>query len=333
MRVIKEFAAGTPFQSEMFDGYFGGLRLVTADIETTGLSRRRNEVILGGIAEAVDGGWNVTQYFAERPREEAELLAQYAEHLGRADAVLTYNGASFDLPFLRQRMKRHGMETAGLEALYSLDLYRILKKYSHLPEILPDLKQKTVERYLGDGDARTDEISGAQSVELYRRSVDSTGREKDRLQSLILLHNRDDVVRLSRLLRLMKQLDLHRIMYEQGFPVHAGEYTICLKKIRMKGRMLNAEGNTGNIGTAFSFYGDGGIIEVDHEGKLRMQLECEPMEDWVVVDLQRLQLDGGSLTKMGGYESGYLILSEPSGHIRYHEVNYFVRALLTKLLQ
>ena len=77
---------------------------------------------------------------------------------------------------------------------YNLDLYLVLNGHSPIKKFVPNLKQKTVENYMGLWQSRTDEISGAESVELYN-TYEKTGRED--LESKILLHNSDDVIQLT----------------------------------------------------------------------------------------------------------------------------------------
>ncbi|MBR6014560.1 MAG: ribonuclease H-like domain-containing protein, partial [Firmicutes bacterium] len=161
-----------------FDCYFGGRKVGILDIETTGLSPERSRVILGGLITIEPGVANeadaanapdtilAEEFFCEynNDRDEKELLEAYMAAIRNVDVVVTYNGEHFDIPFLRARCKKLGVEfEEGLP--YNLDLYRVLKKYSEIKKALPNMKQKTVESYFGLWKTRTDMISGKDSVD------------------------------------------------------------------------------------------------------------------------------------------------------------------------
>ena len=75
-----------------------------------------------------------------------------------------------------------------------------------------------MEVYLGDAADRKDKIDGAKSVELYYEYGRSSGGERESLRNVILLHNRDDIVRLADMMRILRTLNLHEILYAEGFP-------------------------------------------------------------------------------------------------------------------
>lgn len=333
VRVIEEFIRGGMYDSPIFSEYFSGMKVVVADIETTGLSPKKSAVILGGAVFAEKDGRKAVQFFADTTDDEPELLKRYVDVLSQADVVVTFNGQRFDLPFLRTRMERRGMDTSALERLYSMDIYRILRYHSHLPQILPNLKQKTVEVYLGDSADRKDEIDGAKSVELYYEYVKSAGEQRERLLETILLHNRDDIVRLSDMMRILRTLNLHEILHKNGFPAASGEFTVHVEKIQLKGSTLRAEGSVYGPHTAYKCFGD--HYEFDLSGDddhFELAVFCEKVAESVVCDVTALGIDCPSLREMGGYESGFLILKE-NGALNYRETNALVRSILNSVLQ
>jgi len=306
--------------------------VVVADIETTGLSPKTSAVILGGALVSDGHKRLAVQFFADNVDDEPELLRRYVSFLCSNDVIVTYNGASFDIAFLVKRMKHHGMDAEAIESLYSLDMYRILKKHSHLPEILPDMRQKTVELYLGDADSRTDEISGAQSVELYWEYTVSRGQRRAELMDLILLHNRDDIVRLSDMLRIFKILDMHCIMFDSGFQIIHNNLRIRMEKHKMKKNHIELEGRVSGLDSDFKQFGQGYVLEAQAKsGKLKLEVEYENVEGFAVVDLSQLGLEDEEIRSLGGYESGYLILKDIND-IRYREINTFAKKLITSLL-
>ena len=224
------------------------------DIETTGLTPARSKFVLGGLLTFAEDCTTLKQFFAESAAEESRLLSLYLAEALQYDALITYNGARFDIPFLRERAERLGLPAPDFP--YNLDLYLVLNRFSALRKVLPNLKQKTVEEFMGLWPLRKDDISGAESARLYqeylRLSKNSIRLESNanlesstqleigvnleesawlensaRLENIaakaaleaMLLHNRDDVLQLARLLPVLEKTDFHSAMYAFGFPV------------------------------------------------------------------------------------------------------------------
>lgn len=333
MRIIEENIDGSMFDSVIFSEYFGGMRIAVADIETTGLSPANSGIILGGVVFPDGDNRRAVQYFGDTISDEAELLERYVGALSSADVIVTYNGDRFDLPFIRRRMESLRMDTGRLDGLFSVDMYRILKKYSHLPKLLPNMKQKTVESFLGDSSERTDEIDGAKSVELYYEYIKSEGERKEQILSDILLHNRDDIVRLSDMIRIVKILDLHEIMYSIGFPVAFSEVNIHIKNIKIYHNIIKVNaivaGDTGD----HAGFGNGYKIRISAaERSVELEIECQDIRGVTVVDLVSMEMDTPELQELGGYESGYLIIKEGKA-VRHREANRIIKAVIQKALQ
>jgi len=202
------------YTGKAFDLYFGGLKTAVFDIETTGLSPSRDKVILTGILLIRSGTAKTIQFFAESPEDEKEVIENTIETLKQADLTITYNGKSFDLPFIAKRAEKN--YAGPFPEIYNLDLYTIIRHYSDLGRFLDSLSQKNIENYLGISDIRKDRISGAQSIKHYEHFV-TTGSFDD--ERKIILHNRDDILQLYRLLPVLKNCDLHKALYACGYPV------------------------------------------------------------------------------------------------------------------
>lgn len=330
MRVNIEHMDMELYRSPIFQEYFQGMEIVTADIETTGLSPGRASVILGGaLAGNPDGGMDVIQYFADSPEDEEELLERYGKLLQKADILVTYNGEQFDLPFLRKRWKVRHRDPSVLDRAYSLDLYRILRSHSHLPQILPDLKQKTIERYLGEAGRRTDRIDGAESVRLYHQYVSSaSAQERGWILDRILLHNRDDLVQLGSMLRILRPLNLHEILFHRGFPVSVQDCFLKVENIRLRRKTLKAAGRIfGNLSDYHCFQELFSLTIRQAEQDFVLDITCESEQGLVFADLQGMGMDTPELSALAGYESGYLLLRTPD-ETRWHEINALVRTVL-----
>lgn len=232
MKTIKNQYNEPLFSSNILNIYFEGLKVGVIDIETTGLHAEKNQMILGGIAFAdfKNNQIKTLQYFAESKEEEQSVLEAYCAMLRRFDLLISYNGEHFDFPFFQKRLKATHSSGFSFSPCQSLDLYRALNKHSHLRQILPNLKQKTVESFMGLWATRTDEISGAESVALYETYV-KTGEKG--LEDLILLHNEDDLLQLTRLLAVTGKIDFHKVMFYNGFPIlHCGKMAY-VEKIKL----------------------------------------------------------------------------------------------------
>ena len=333
VHIIEEHLQGTLFDSPIFSEYFSGMNVVVADIETTGLSPAKAAVVLAGAVTGEGGRRKAIQFFADTVGEERELLTLYARLLSRADVVVTFNGQRFDLPFLRARMERHKIDTSCLDRLYSKDIYRILKNHSHQTKILPNLKQKTVEVYLGDAADRKDEIDGAKSVELYYEYGRSSGGERESLRNAILLHNRDDIVRLADMMRILRTLNLHEILYAEGFPAFTGETGIRVEKIRTKKNTVHVQGQVYGPHASYRCFGDGYEFVLSGDSPdFELNIFAENISGSIVADTVLLNADCPSIREMGGYESGFLILKEGDS-LNYREINALIKNILGGVLQ
>ncbi len=210
------------FNSRLMEQYFHGMRIGVFDIETMGLNPERSPLILSGmLTTRPDGGCLITQHFAESYDDEAMLLEALRCDFDKVDFLLTYNGRSFDLPFVEKRARSLKLPPFDLNR-YNMDLYLMISGYSEIRHILKNIKQKTVEAYMGLNPSRRDSISGAESVEMYKNYLSADAEKKRFLEDKILLHNHDDLLQLYKLLPIIKQLDFHRALNASGFPV-AGE--------------------------------------------------------------------------------------------------------------
>lgn len=313
--------------NRQFEGYFGGLRIGVLDIETTGLDRWKNEFILGGLYDVSEG--LLHQVFAQNNSEEAEALEAFAEILEPIDVVITYNGRKFDMPFLEERAAR--MQTS-MPLPYDLDLYRVVRGYSPLKRLLPNLRQKTVEAYMGLWHSRTDEISGEESVYLYReyeRTMDPALEEK------ILLHNRDDVEQLSRLLKVIDKCDFHGAMYNMGFPVKAGNRLLTVKDIRIGRNGFLIEGTQDRGAANFRCYElDGYDVEALFDrsrGTFSIRMPLNWNRGLVVMDIRAAGLDEREFAAYPECGSGFLVI-RGERDIKHRECNHLIRAYLNKLV-
>jgi uncharacterized protein YprB with RNaseH-like and TPR domain len=160
-------------------------QLCFLDIETTGLSPN-TYVFLCGLMYLDDGRFVVEQLFARDYSEEAGMLLYLREVLRRYPMIVTFNGAGFDVPFLRTRMAVARIE--AIEPLEHVDLFEPSR--DRFADTLPNCKLETIERHLR-GFSRSDDIPGREIPEVYHAFV-RTGDAADMCR--VFYHNRMDLL-------------------------------------------------------------------------------------------------------------------------------------------
>lgn len=212
------------------------------DIETMGLSRQYHEVVLIGVLFNKNNQIVIKQFFAEKPKEEILILKEFAALYQSFSYVITYNGAAFDIPFLKHRFKYHNLEW-HFDDLTHIDVLQCLRK-DKLKSQLENLKLKTVERFLGI--YRTDTISGQDSVLLYKEYVKNPSPS---LEKTILLHNYEDIYYLNKLLHIFNhvQIEKNNLIGNRIQVIHHSEtidFVFFPKDVLIKGNLLFIKGST-----------------------------------------------------------------------------------------
>ncbi|MDR0570830.1 MAG: ribonuclease H-like domain-containing protein [Clostridiales Family XIII bacterium] len=331
MRIVDEHYDEAFYTSEVFERYFGDARLAVFDIETSGLSPARSKIVIGGALTPDVGGCRLRQFFSEGAHEERDLLALYADVLNGADVVFSYNGDAFDIPFVNARLRERRMEAAFAGCL-SIDLYKVARNFTGLRGKLPNLKQKSVEDYLGLWKNRTDRISGADSVSLYYEYL--AAPTPDLLRRL-LLHNSDDVRQLTRLLRLLDEADMHAVAFHMGFPVSHGDALLIVEGARLKGNALEAWGRCLRSSRPLlehSLYGEAfQAFFREADGSFALKLPCVGANGLVAADLDGLGLEHPRLEDGAAASDGFLTLKHRSW-LNYEKANLLVGLALKKTL-
>ena len=321
------------YASKAFDMYFGDGSICVLDIETTGLAPGNSRFVLGSLLEVGEGGAaNLKQYFAEDVSEERRLLAEYVQEASRHHVILTYNGKNFDVPFLMSRAEKLGLD--GLSLPHNLDLYLVLNGHSALRKILPNLKQKTVEDFMGLWPHRADRISGADSARLYLEYMHfkEAGQDVKERVELMLLHNRDDVLQLGKLLPVLEKADLHKAMSALGFPVASGGRRLTVTGVKFDGNRLKALGVQRNHPVDYISYGSGSCdcaVRFEKRGStFELSFPLLRKAGAMIMDLLELPpCAGDGLSSLPGYGSGYIVLKDGDG-VKHLEANRLIRNFL-----
>ncbi len=164
LRSLPDLAAGVDPPERGLFRRFGHRRLLYLDIETCGLSGA--PVFLVGLGFVVDRNIVFRQLFARNYAEEKALLAEVARTAREFDALVTFNGKTFDAPFLRDRAVHHRVPFALPHP--HLDLLWLARRRwrGHLPNCkLQTLEWRILRRRRG-GD-----VDGSEIPRLYHDYV------------------------------------------------------------------------------------------------------------------------------------------------------------------
>lgn len=162
------------------------------DIETTGLVPN-TYVFLCGFMVVENGAFVVRQVLARDYAEEAGLLRYTGEMLTRYSTWITYNGESFDVPFVKTRMAVGRVDfTAPAQ---HLDLLGPARRAFR--GVLPNNKLTTIERHL-TGLRRHGDIAGRDIPVAYHEFVRSGDARRIRR---VLYHNRMDLIAMAHLIQ------------------------------------------------------------------------------------------------------------------------------------
>ncbi|MFT9494839.1 ribonuclease H-like domain-containing protein [Anaerosolibacter sp.] len=238
MEIINYFIQERLPLPDNFLSVFKDLSFVVFDIETTGLSPEYHQVILAGILYVQGEHIVIEQFFCHHRREEKVLLEAFHARIKAFDILISYNGDSFDIPFLNKRFRKHRIR-AEIDPRKSFDILKFVRRKKDLLK-LQDCKLKSVEQSLNI--VRTDTISGKESVELYQAYEISPS---ETLKKKILLHNYDDLYYFSKCLSILDKVDFNEFLASAPFLIHIKEDQLChIDKRLIKGTTL----------TCFGFY-------------------------------------------------------------------------------
>jgi uncharacterized protein YprB with RNaseH-like and TPR domain len=141
-------------------------RVAFIDIETTGLAGGTGTLaFLVGMGHFLDGHFRLRQYFLESLTQERALLRALSDYLDGFEAVVTFNGKTFDIPLLQTRLVLAGLGV-GFTELPHLDLLHPARRLYR--ERLPSCRLSEIEQWLL-GVTRVDDVPGAEVPALYFR--------------------------------------------------------------------------------------------------------------------------------------------------------------------
>lgn len=166
------------------------------DIETMGFSAV--PIILIGSARIYGGNILIDQYLSRNVREEPAMLTAFASLLRENDAIVTFNGKSFDVPFIEDRLSYHDIKSNLRSKIHHDALHLSRRKWKGE---LPDCKLDTLERCIL-GVEREDDVPSRSIPDFYGTYL----RQKN-VGPLVPIvdHNKQDLITLARIFSKLKE--------------------------------------------------------------------------------------------------------------------------------
>lgn len=182
----------------LFSSSFADIEdLVFFDIETMGL--KDQPVILIGMARMKGDRINVKQYLSTDLNDEKFMLEGFLSNLDDETIFVSFNGRSFDLPFIRGRANHHGIYKEL--NFHHLDLLHYSRRT--WGKNLPNCRLQTIEKHLFNLQ-RFEDVPSSQVPTFYRKYLE-TGNIGPLIP--IVDHNKQDVITLAKILsKLLEEI-------------------------------------------------------------------------------------------------------------------------------
>ncbi len=164
-------------------------QLICFDTETTGLGGTGTVPFLIGCGRVTSDGFTVVQYLLPDYADEAAALSDLLEDIGVDGSLVTYNGAAFDLPLVRDRLILNRV-ARELPSRRHFDLLHPTRRLFR--RRLKDCSLINIERELF-GHIRSDDIPGYLIPSVYFEWLND--QSTDNLK-LVLEHNQQDIITL-----------------------------------------------------------------------------------------------------------------------------------------
>nr|MCR4611934.1 ribonuclease H-like domain-containing protein [Lachnospiraceae bacterium] len=196
------------------------------DIETTGFNRKTCHIYMIGLARKCsfdseydsinptydstvdsefENAFEITLLFSEDETEEKDILQEFLNYSKDIKSFITFNGLSFDFPFIKSRMELYGIPYNFLEFNH-IDIFKCCKNLKELLK-LENCKQKTIERFLGIN--REDIYSGGELINQYK----SYSKTKDPIYyHNLITHNLEDVRGMIDLLVILRYTKINSLI-------------------------------------------------------------------------------------------------------------------------
>ncbi len=181
-------------REEELIGFFSRPEIVFLDLETTGFSPAQ-PLFLVGLLFFTGERPCLLQFLARDYSEEEAVLEAAGRLLSRFQAAVSYNGRSFDFPYLAARMRFFGLPPVKIP--HHLDLFHQTRRF--FQRELPNYRLRTAARHLLTRE-EPDGLPGSLVPAAYHSFVANGDPE---LMREILRHNREDLLVLAQLVKVI----------------------------------------------------------------------------------------------------------------------------------
>lgn len=192
------------------------------DIETTGLSRKYSDIISITVLLYEDDKYRIYQIFCQYKVDQPEALKYLKDLIKPQKYIITYNGNSFDIPFLAEKAEQSNIDI-NFDSLIKIDLYNYMQRFKNKIHAV-DLKLKTVEKYFGI--ERNDTLGGKDVLTFYEAYQLEPRKE---FSYLILRHNYEDVYNLPLVMNNIINL-FDDVLYLKNLIITINNKDIAIKK-------------------------------------------------------------------------------------------------------
>ena len=159
---------------------------VILDIETLGLFGR--PIILLGIAKPSNNIITTYQILLRDISDESGALGEFLSHITENTSLITFNGKSFDIPFIEERLSYYSIDTSLIRPHF--DLLHFSRRAWR--DILPNCRLETLETHFNIH--RDVDVPGALVPEFYETYM-KTGNVGPLVA--IVEHNKQDLITLA----------------------------------------------------------------------------------------------------------------------------------------
>lgn len=179
-------------------------KLLFIDIETLSLYPTSPLILIGVAFFKPDGSLTVEQYLARDIADEKAILSHIV-NAGKFKTILTFNGSTFDLPYMRTRCNYYGIE--GLFDHPHFDLLYFGRRL--WKGQFSSYSLKTLEREVLKTD-RGDDLHPVYLIELYQEYLQT---QKVGLLKPLIDHNRWDILSTVKLFTAM----INKVVKDAGY--------------------------------------------------------------------------------------------------------------------
>ena len=171
--------------------------IIFMDVESTGLGN--SPLFLIGIMIWTGNAFEIQQFFARNYAEEAAVISFFLEACAQKKLLITFNGKSFDFPYIRARAATTGVPFA-IDP-YHLDMLHVCRRI--WKDRLPNCKLQTLETFICKR-RRQGDIPGSEIPDAYHEYV----RSDDAWQMVdVLKHNLLDLLTMADLMNRFPPMD------------------------------------------------------------------------------------------------------------------------------